>query len=261
MLPPPLCSAVSRACEDVAGFLANVPSANEESLTDYLLWKWNEADRFFRSFRTTKYTHHKEATKTGADFAVELWIVGAKTSIPILFQAKKFTRPFDSYAAKLGYPSRTQKQIKLLRSYASSLGCNAYYAIYTTVTCRSAVCARHLGHKPGTFALDASQAEIFASLHHRKRLSLSEIIGASRPFPCLFCCPAGTAFPRNSSNVTRNDSSGERPNSQVPSYVWSIRNRENTGMSREDTIAISEASGGQVGAVAVWDIGARESAA
>ncbi len=89
---------------EVKTFMENVKDVKEESITDYLMWKWRELDRRFNYIRTSTFTRQEESDTTGADFELELWIVGRIKSLPLLFQAKKFLKPHDRYKLKLNYP-------------------------------------------------------------------------------------------------------------------------------------------------------------
>jgi len=48
----------------------------EESITDFLLWKWRELDKRFKFINITTFTRSDEGSRTGADFELELWLVG-----------------------------------------------------------------------------------------------------------------------------------------------------------------------------------------
>lgn len=106
----------------VRDFILNVPNAKEESITDYLVWQWGLLDSRFRYIKVKTFTRQEENTSTGADFELELWVVGKTKFLPLLFQAKKFLKPFDSYQQKLNYPNNKQKQLATLLAYASTKG-------------------------------------------------------------------------------------------------------------------------------------------
>ncbi len=73
-----ICDAHKALGAEVKDFLHNVPNANEESITDYLVWKWRELDKRFNYIRVTAHSHHKESTISGADFEMELWLVASR---------------------------------------------------------------------------------------------------------------------------------------------------------------------------------------
>jgi len=43
-----ICDAYKALGVEVKDFLRNVPNLNEESITDYLVWKWRELDKRVR---------------------------------------------------------------------------------------------------------------------------------------------------------------------------------------------------------------------
>ncbi len=52
----------------IKNFMLNVSDVKEESITDYLVWKWRELDARFKYINITTFTRHMESTTTGADF-------------------------------------------------------------------------------------------------------------------------------------------------------------------------------------------------
>src|SRR4051794_6336015 len=72
-----LCQANRELSRRVAHFLSKVRSAREESVTEYLLWQWSEIDDRFEYLLATQHSTHKEKV-SGADFELELWLVGEK---------------------------------------------------------------------------------------------------------------------------------------------------------------------------------------
>jgi len=112
--------------------LLHVPNANEESITDYLVWKWRLLDKRFNYISIATHSHNQESTTSGADFEMELWFVGRAFSLPLLFQAKKLVKPYDGYMRRLRYPNGSQRQLRLLLQYARLTGRHPYYALYAT---------------------------------------------------------------------------------------------------------------------------------
>lgn len=96
-----LCSQALDIDREVREFLLEVNGLNEESVTDYLLWKWSELDSRMHRFSYKRFSRSEENLETGADF--ELWIIGKHYSLPLVVQAKKFLqKPYDSYRKKSG---------------------------------------------------------------------------------------------------------------------------------------------------------------
>ena len=174
---------------EVRDFIQNVPGAKEESITDYLMWKWRALDSRFKFMRTIPFTRHQEGTTTGADFELELWLVGRTIGIPLLFQAKKFVPLFDAYVSKLNYPNNTQHQLQTLLSYASARQVGPFYAIYTTHVGTQLMCGAGQSQNTGIYMIDAFTAKRFADGQYGKRVSLDSILERSNPFHCMFCCP------------------------------------------------------------------------
>ncbi len=69
-----LCTLNRQVAQDVCDFVYKA-QPNEESVTDYLLYRLQEANKTFRYINTQQYTRRQEAT-TGADYELELWLVG-----------------------------------------------------------------------------------------------------------------------------------------------------------------------------------------
>lgn len=225
MLPSSLCVELVKICADVVEFLTHVSSVNEESVSDYLLWKWRAADSRFRTTKLRKYTHHEEAELTGADFSLEIWVLGTHRSYPMIFQAKKFQKAYHSYVGKFAYPKGSKAQIGKLLSYSAAHHYTPYYVIYSSTGLPSTKCRAHGAGISGVHALTANHAKQFADGLCGKKLSLSAILSKCRPLPCLFC--HGCASPKSLSGLAEGGEP-ERPtpleNSQVPEYVWRLAN-------------------------------------
>jgi hypothetical protein len=71
-----ICNANRAVALEVKNFIENVGDIKEETITDFLVWKWRELDKRFNYLRVTPFDHHQESAKTGADFDLELWLVG-----------------------------------------------------------------------------------------------------------------------------------------------------------------------------------------
>ena len=109
-----LCQSHINLSIEVSQFLSNCTDVKEESVTDYLVWKWSELDKRFKHININTFTRQEENKTTGADYELELWLIGRVFSFPLVIQAKKFIKNFDSYHAKLNYPDKTQNQLKTL---------------------------------------------------------------------------------------------------------------------------------------------------
>ena len=186
-----LCDCNKAVALDVRDFVLNVPDVKEESITDYLVWKWRLLDSRFNFLKVKTFTRQEENTTTGADF--ELWLIGRTKCIPLLFQAKKFLKPFDSYVLKLNFPKNTQGQLGTLLAHAKSGRFLPFYAIYTghNRTVRP-MCGGHRSDcDTGVYMIDATTVKGFADGRRRKPLALDDILRKSNPFHCMFCCTMG----------------------------------------------------------------------
>lgn len=103
-----VCSCNEKLVKEIKSFLENVRDVKEESITDYLVWKWAEMDKRFRVHTYSRIEEHKIS---GADFDLELWIVGRSKILSLAVQAKKFRKPYDAYATKIKYPKCSSQQI------------------------------------------------------------------------------------------------------------------------------------------------------
>jgi len=178
-------------------FMVNVPSVNEESITDYLLWRWRQIDNRFRylsrpgpslRIRTKAYNKQEESTITGADFLLELWLIKDNGLFALLVQAKKFIKNYDKYASKFRYPSGTSKQIDKLKAYAGEKNYWPVYFIYSTNEVKAQSRCKYYSRHSGAFVLQHCAAKRF-SKKLKEPLSLKKIITTSFPLHCLFCRP------------------------------------------------------------------------
>ncbi|VUD69010.1 hypothetical protein TDB9533_04373 [Thalassocella blandensis] len=188
---PALCDANKAVGKEVRDFIDNVPNVKEESITDYLVWKWGELDKRFRYIKTKTFTRQEENSTTGADFEIELWIVSRSGCLPLLFQAKKFIKTYDGYAGKLKYPKNTKAQLKKLISYAASRSLLPFYAIYTGSNSFRPLCGGRADVETGIYMIDVQTIESIAGGTPGKKVSLKNLIERSNPFHCMFCCPLG----------------------------------------------------------------------
>ena len=105
--------------KDIKKFLKNVDDVKEESITDYLMWKWKEIDKKLKCIKNVEtHTRHKEHYVTGADFDIELWILSNTKKVSLAVQAKKFIEPKNFYVSKIKYPKNSSGQINKLLAYA-----------------------------------------------------------------------------------------------------------------------------------------------
>ncbi|MCK6909281.1 DUF6615 family protein [Enterobacter roggenkampii] len=224
-----LCKSNKDVSLDVKNFMLNVSDVKEESITDYLVWKWRELDARFKYINITTFTRHMESTTTGADFELELWLVGRKFHFPLIFQAKKFTKKYDSYVKKLNYPKGTQAQLKKLLSYSKKHKKIPFYAFYSIPDKDTKLmCPRNETSSTSIFMADAYTVKDYADgkhSKHGKNLSLNEILKRTNPFHCIFCCPhsrSGDYFTHYFSKLA--ESNEPHKNEDLPDYVKLLLN-------------------------------------
>jgi len=201
--------------------MLNVSDVKEETITEYLIWRWRELDKRFKYINITPFTRLDENKTTGADFELELWLVGRTFHARLVVQAKKLVKQFDSHVRHLNYPNATQLQLKTLLSYATSRNRWPVYIFYSTLTDdATTMCAMNNVADTAVFLADAYRIQEFADGKHGRKVSASDLINASNPFHCLFCCPVGGSqryfrtYLKQATSFTE-DSKSDR----LPSYV------------------------------------------
>jgi hypothetical protein len=220
-----ICDANKSLSLEVKKFLENVKDVKEESITDYLVWKWKELDKRFNYISTRTFNHDEESSFSGADFDLELWLVGRTHHVSLAVQAKKFIKPHDSYIRKLNYPNGTKQQMKTLLAYAAANKKLPFYLIYSVPATQSTtMCGLAATIDSGIFMADAKVMEQFADGKRGKRASRDNILEASNPFHCMFCCPLSQSGRDPASYFISyfSESAAENPelsNEKLPGYV------------------------------------------
>ena len=128
-----LCNEIKTLSEQVYDFIDNVPSVQEESITEYLMWQWSLLDKRVKFIKRKRLHTKKEEAKSGADFEIELWVIKSSTALPFLIQAKKIIKKTNSYCSKsLNYnTTKPTRQYQLLINTASREHKVPLYAFYT----------------------------------------------------------------------------------------------------------------------------------
>lgn len=181
-----ICSSVRLLEKQIFDYLTEVPSAGEESITDYLAWQWSKIDRRFKFVNFETHTRQMEGTTSGADFSMDLWLVGRRFTIPILVQAKKFVHEHDNYRSRFRYPAGTRGQLRLLMEYSRENQRFPLYAIYSPVEAFS--CCKTKSQHVGVHLLSPRVVRTFSSRRLRSPLSLTTILSAAAPMFTFFCC-------------------------------------------------------------------------
>lgn len=219
-----ICESNRAVSTEVFNFMQNVGDIKEESITDYLAWKWRELDKRFNYLSMKTFNHAEENATTGADFDLELWLVGRKTHVSLAVQAKKFIKPYDSYVKRLNYPNGTKHQLNTLLAYAATHNRLPFYFIYSVPGPKTTTMCSLLPHRDcGVFMADANVMKQFADGKHGKRASRDDLLSNSNPFHCMFCCPLGpdgTYFDRYFREAAQGASA--RLNEALPGYVRNL---------------------------------------
>jgi|GEM_PF-1304419 len=169
--------------EEVIDFNAHVQTAGEESITDYLFWRWSLANQNCSHFTAKVFTKFEESRETGADFEMEIWFVNDSFSLPLAIQAKKVSSEHKAYRSAFSYPNDTKQQIQKLLSYASSNKRVPIYMLYS----QSALCAYSKTPDCGIYITSALDIEKFANLPKGSALSKTKILDRCIHFYQLFC--------------------------------------------------------------------------
>lgn len=252
-----LCAANKAVSLEVKNFMLNVPDVKEESITDYLVWKWRELDARFKYINVATFTRQEESATTGADFEIELWLVENKFHFPLVFQAKKFVKPNDSYVAKLNYPAGTQGQLTTLLAYAKTQKKLPFYVIYSVPDSNTkTMCGGVDTADTAIFMADAHTIKKFADGKYGKRVSKNKLLKATNSFHCIFCCPlsqGGDYFRSYFSALT--EGADPRENEVLPNYVSMLINGRTLELGKEETLAlINQNELRKFRAVAVYDM-------
>ncbi len=190
-----LCDVNKQVAREVCDFVYKA-KPNEESVTDYFLYRLKEANKKFHYINTTQFNRRQETT-TGADYELELWLIGQKTAIPLLIQAKKIYTN-GNYCDAINYPKKTTNQLNTLISYATTNKKIPFYMFYaipdnsTQTMCGDGSCG--IDGKIDTCCLFLSDALEIQKIANNCKSSSSkvlknDILAKSNPFICLFCCP------------------------------------------------------------------------
>jgi len=179
----PLCQIHKNIEDEVVDFTAHVLSAGEESITDYLFWRWSLANQSTSHLTAKTFTKHQESWYTGADFEMEIWLIGDSYSLPLAIQAKKISSEHDSYRSAFSYPNDSKQQIQKLLSYSRNNKRVPLYMLYS----QSAICPYSKTSDCGVYIASAFDIENFVNLPKGTRLSKSKILDRCIHFYQLFC--------------------------------------------------------------------------
>lgn len=204
-----LCKKMKLIDNTLGKYIKYVPNVGEESITDWLVWKWKELNSSFNFVTNLKLEESKKKeSKTGADLYMELWVVKNKVSLPIIIQAKKIFKNYNSekmfYSKKILYksgkkptspnPDTRSYQIDLLINSAKKDSKLPLYLFYgDNTTNKYTMCNNYDWVKNISKHIFFSDAELLRKNLFTKckttDIKREEILNNSLPFECLFCCP------------------------------------------------------------------------
>lgn len=247
------CDLHKSVTREVKDFILNVDGVGEESITDFLLWKWALIDMKFKSINVSSFTRQQESKVSGADFEMEVWLVGRGLTYPLVFQAKKFVKQYDAYVSKLNYPKNTKRQMNTLLTYASSNKKIPFYVFYSIPDEKTkAMCLHNDVFDYGIFMAHAKVVEQFADGKYGRKVSKNDLLKVSNPFHCMFCCPI--AFLGYFENYFP-FKGGELDDQKTPAYVSYLLNVDENEVSEEKIkVFIEEYELGKFRHVAVYDM-------
>ncbi len=182
------CAALRAISDRLAEWQRKQVAVGEESLTDWLLFEMSSQ---LSSFRYLKFTRHREARETGADW--EWWILFDGGCFGSRVQAKRVRIGIDNYSG-LAYTNRHGLQITMLREAAKANGLPAFYLFYAPGDCgASLLCPREpYASLGGAFISSASRLYDRFILPGPSSISAAQLLAESNPLHCLFCCPLVT---------------------------------------------------------------------
>jgi hypothetical protein len=252
-----ICDSNRAVSKEVLNFMQNVRDIKEESITDFLVWKWRELDKRFNYLSITTFNHAEENTSTGADFDLELWLVNRSYHVALAVQAKKFIKLHDRYVNRLNFPNGTKRQLDTLLSYAAQNNKLPFYFIYSAPGLQTkTICGLQCHGESGVFMADANTMKEFADGEHGKSISRDDLLSKSDPFHCMFCSrlfPIDRYLHQFFSESAL--SAAHQPNTSLPKYVQDLLSREGEQPTSDDQKQVISREGWRrFRAVGVYDL-------
>ncbi len=196
-----MCEKHKEVERQVVEFTENVRHVGEESITDYLFWKWADINKCFQHLNFSHYTKSQESKTSGADFKMEIWLVGETQSLPLLFQAKKISTEHKGYVSAINYPNQSKGQITKLLDHANK---NKKVPLYIFYSASSLGKVNAFSHKlfkdSGVFIAHAKNVDKLAPQKPYTMLSKTKLLSKSIHFHELFCYGQND-LDRNNSNI------------------------------------------------------------
>jgi hypothetical protein len=249
------CIAVSALSARLADWQREQAAVGEESMTDWLLF---ELASRIPTMRYQKFSRHREARETGADW--EWWFVFDDGVFGARVQAKRIKPKEDNYPS-LAYANQYGLQIEMLRADAAKNHLPAFYLIYSPGNLGSPLlCAGAVPHRDSGAFL-ASATDFYRSFIEPGRCVVSDtqILSRSNPIECVACCPvnAGSTlqglrmylrrYYSSEAGIDENQDIGFR--SALPWYATRVLSRDLLSDAQGENSAVPVLSG-----VAVIDV-------
>ena len=184
-----LCKLAKEAANHTADWMRRQPSVKEESITDWLLYFFDQSP----SIRYYQFTHHGEA-RSGADW--DWWFLMQKGCFKIRVQAKKIKKNYDHYS-DLAYQNKTGYQLCTLLNSSANYNFYPIYSLYglsEDVERCPILSDQALSDQSCLFICSAQEVYDLVFGSARKRIKSSDLLELSIPLPCLFCCPLVSNF-------------------------------------------------------------------
>lgn len=183
-----ICEKHKEVERQVVEFTENVRHVGEESITDYLFWKWADINKCFQHLDFRHYTKLQESQTSGADFRMEIWLVGETRSLPLLFQAKKISKEHKGYVAAINYPNQSKGQITKLLGHANTTKKVPLYIFYSASSMGKVnVFSHKLLNDSGVFIAHAKNVNKLTPQKPYAKLSKTKLLSKSIHFHELFC--------------------------------------------------------------------------
>lgn len=181
-----VCSRVLAVEDEVKDFLARVRGTKEESATDFLHWR---LELIGQPFKFTSFNRRQERLN-GADFGLEIWILGKSKAVGLRVQAKKLLVGRSQVRKSLSYTPKGAGKRQVETLIASAAATNPkqipVFAIYTDwVPCRCS--PRPASHSVSPVRLIGAGFVGHLVAKTTGRLSLETVLHDSMPFHHLVC--------------------------------------------------------------------------
>jgi hypothetical protein len=181
-----VCRRVLAVEDEVKDFLAKVRGTKEESVTDFLHWR---LELIGQPFKFTSFNRRQERLN-GADFGLEIWILGKSKAVGLRVQAKKLLVGRSQARKSLAYTPKGagKRQVETLIASADATNPKQIpiFAIYTdwVPRCCSSDPASH-----SVSPVRLINARFIDSLVSKTTggLSLDTVLADSMPFNHLVC--------------------------------------------------------------------------